>query len=82
VFGERLSEVSQSATPDVFEQARNQLDFIASQKIWNGFSLKFSIKNILDEPIKKTIDFKDTEYIIAEYYRGVDYSIGFSWNLE
>jgi len=81
IFGERLSEVTLGVTPDVYEQSRGMLDLILSQKIAYGFKLKFSAKNMLNSPVKKTIDFKDREYIYYSYNKGRSFSLGLSYSL-
>lgn len=54
IFGERLAFNSEGKLPDIYEQPRNQLDFISSQKIFENIKLKFSIKNILAEDVEFT----------------------------
>lgn len=81
IFGDRLSEIGLVGTPDVYENSRGMLDLIASQKLWWGLSMKFSAKNLLDEPFKRTQDFKGREYVEQEYKKGVTYSFGLKWAL-
>ncbi len=81
VFGKRLSEVSEGGVPDVFEQPRPDLDFTLSQRIMGGLKFKLGIGNILDSKVKKTIEFKDVEYVVQEYSRGRSISMGLSYTL-
>jgi TonB-dependent receptor len=81
VFGKRLSEVTLGVTPDVYEQSREILDFTLSQQIGYGFKVKFSAKNILDSKIKKSIEFKDKEFIYHQYSTGRNFSLGVSFSI-
>ena len=90
VFGERLTFNATNGTPDVYEQPRNQLDFLASQRIFGegGPKLKLSVKNILGEdarfvheniglPAQK----EGKEFVYAEYKRGTTVSLGISYSV-
>ncbi len=81
LFGDRLSEVSEGGTPDVYERSRAQLDFTFSQKLTSALRLKFSGKNLLDAGINKTIEYKGTDYIFQEYSTGTSFSIGLSYQI-
>jgi outer membrane receptor protein involved in Fe transport len=81
VFGERLTFNSEDYTPDVYEQARNQVDIITSQRIFSNMRFRFSVKNLLDEEIKYTQDFKGKEYIAEAYKPGRSISVGVSYSL-
>ncbi|MEM1054606.1 MAG: TonB-dependent receptor [Bacteroidota bacterium] len=93
VFGRRLSRVSQVGTPDVFEEPAPTLDFIASQRLIQGWSLKLSAKNLLgadfrevydldlDDPgIAATVPPGLTEALFQRYSRPTSFSIGLSFN--
>jgi TonB-dependent receptor len=81
VFGDRLSEVSEGGTPDVYERSRPQLDFTLSQKILGGLTFKISAKNLLDSKVRKTIEYKGVEYIFQEYSKGRSFSFGLSYKI-
>lgn len=80
-FGERLSKVSTNLTPDVFEQPAVQLDFVLNQKLLDKFSVKLSVKNILDSSYKEIYKYRGDEYVYQEFKRGVTYSLGFSYSI-
>ncbi len=82
VFGERLSEVSLGGTPDIYEQPRPILNFIFHQNIMGNISLKASVKNILDSPVKKIHEFKGGEYIYQKYQTGRSLTLGLSYELQ
>ncbi|NIR52534.1 TonB-dependent receptor [candidate division KSB1 bacterium] len=80
-FGDRLSSVSIGGTPDVLERRRNQLNFNASQAIFNFLTLKFGVKNILNDSYTESYEFKGDEFIYQEYKLGRVYSFGASYSL-
>ena len=82
VFGRRLSQVSALALPDVYEQPSPQLDFVASQRLLNGFSAKLSIKNILDADFSQVYDIEvdGVSPVFQQYGRGTSVSLGISYS--
>lgn len=82
IFGERLSDIAQGGTPDVFEQAQPMLNLTASQKVIAGLSLKLSARNLLDASFRKTQTYKGKEYIYREYKLGQSYSLGLSYSFD
>ncbi len=81
LFGRRLSEVSLGGTPNVFEQARSTLDVTLSQKIWKGFALRASAKNLLDTSVRKSHAYKGQEFVVSEYKLGRTLSFGTSFSI-
>lgn len=81
VFGERLAEVTSDATPDVYEQPRNLLNFTMSQQLFKGISMKFAAKNILDSKIRLVHKYKGQEYVRSEHELGRSFSIGLSYDI-
>ncbi|MCB2230916.1 TonB-dependent receptor [bacterium] len=81
VYGKRLSVNAQRYTPDVYEQPRNALDLIASQRLFEGVSLKFSAKNILNDPYEFTQEYEGVSYIDQRYETGRSFSIGISYKM-
>jgi TonB-dependent receptor len=82
VFGRRLAEVNRGDAPNIFEQARGQLDFTLSQRIWGSVTFKGSVKNLLDSEYKKTYTLKGREYIQQFYKKGRTISFGFDWAID
>ncbi len=80
-FGERLSESSIGATPYIFEQPRDTLNFSFSKKFGSHTTFNFSARNILDSEYKRTHTFKGTEFIASRYSTGRSFSIGLSYKL-
>ena len=81
VFGKRLSIVSLSGTPDVYEQPFRLLNVSVSKKLTSQITLKLAGNNLLDDAVKQTQQFKDKEYIFRQYNRGRSFSIGLSYDL-
>lgn len=79
VSGEKVAVVIVGATPNVYQQPVNQLDFNITKKLGEKFSLKFNAQNILNPIIKKTYNYKDQEYIFNSYKRGATYSISLKY---
>jgi TonB-dependent receptor len=81
-FGKRLSEVSQGATPDIFEAPRTTVDLTLSQQIFTGVNFRLSGKNLTDAAyVKKYGEYKGKEEIYQQYKQGVTYSVGVSYSL-
>ncbi len=81
-FGKRLSEVSQGATPDIYEAPRSTVDLTFSQQIFTGVNLKLSGKNLTDAAyVKKYGEYKGKEEIYQQYKQGVTYSVGIAYSL-
>jgi TonB-dependent receptor len=79
VSGEKIAVVIVGATPNVYQQPANQLDFNISKKLGEKFSLKFNAQNILNPIIKKTYNYKDEEYIFNSYKRGATFSLAIKY---
>jgi outer membrane receptor protein involved in Fe transport len=60
IFGRRLHYFSRDLTPDLMEEPRNIFNGNFSQKLWGGLSLKFSVKNILNSPVKYVHRYNET----------------------
>ena len=80
-FGERLSEASIGATPNVYEQPVHTLNYSLSKTITQRLSFKLSAKNLLDSDNKRTQTFKGKEYIVTRYSTGRSISVGLSYKL-
>ena len=81
VFGERLSEVGQQGTPDIYEQPLPMLNMILSQGLIRNVAVKMSVKNLLDGSVKKVHHFKGNDYIYQAYDKGRTISVGLSYNI-
>ena len=79
VSGEKIAVVIVGATPNVYEQPANQLDFNMTKKLGKHFSLTFKAQNILNPTIKKTYTYKDQEYIFNSYQKGATFSLGLKY---
>ena len=77
VAGRRLSRVG-NPLPDVYEQPAPQLDVSASQSVAGLFSLKATVKNLLNAPYREVYDLNQEVIPFQEYNRGVQFSVGVS----
>jgi len=73
--GARIRALGTSKQPDVYEQPVDQLDFVWIEELIYGMSMKFRVKNILDEEVLWTQDGK----LVNSYKLGRDYTIALSW---
>lgn len=81
IFGDRLSEVTSDATPDVYENSRGLLSFNLSQRIYRSVSAKFSAKNILNSSVRFIHEYKGQEYVRRHYELGRSFAFGVSYDL-
>ena len=79
VSGEKIAVVIVGGTPNVYQQPVQQLDFNISKRLGARFTLKFKAQNILNPIVKKTYNYKNTEYIFNSYQRGAAFSIGLKY---
>jgi outer membrane receptor protein involved in Fe transport len=75
VVGRRIFAASLFPLPDVYEEARNVLDFSLRFPLRGGLAAKLDAKNLLDEPYEVT-----QGGVVREHYRaGRSLSVGVSW---
>jgi hypothetical protein len=77
IAGSRLKTVGTTGFDDIYEQARNQLDFTASQLLFNSLQLKLSVRNLLDDDYA----FKLGDTFTSRYKVGRSLSLGLSYAL-
>jgi TonB-dependent receptor len=80
--GEKLAFVNAKQVPDIYEQPRGQLDFNIKKDIGDRISIKFAVKNLLDESYSKSYYFKGISYIFEEYALGRTFSLGFNYSID
>lgn len=78
-FGDRLQTVSANGV-DIFERARNTMDFSFSQQLLRGVTASFSVKNILGSDEIVSQEFKGNEYINDGRPLGRTFSVGVSYS--
>ncbi len=81
IFGERLTAIGKSGTPDIYEQPANTLNFSVSKGITRNINLKFSVKNIFDSRQEEVYAFKDVDYTSKLHRGGRSISLGFKYRL-
>lgn len=81
LLGPRLSEVLIGAIPDVYEQPRSDLNLNIQQRLWKKITMRFAVRNILNEEVRKSIHFKGKEYITSRYQTGTTYTLGLQYSL-
>ena len=53
-FGRRIDAVGGQATPDIFEEARSQLDVVLERTLFTGTSVKLSARNLVGHEVEFT----------------------------
>ncbi len=82
VFGERFAINAEAATPDIYERPRNMLDITVSQKIFGRVDLKGAAKNLFNDPVKFSQEYKGKEYIYESHTTGTSFSIGVTYAID
>ncbi len=54
VIGKRITEVGTNRTPDTYEQPFEQLDFVATQRLADNWTLSLRARNLLNPQIEST----------------------------
>jgi outer membrane receptor protein involved in Fe transport len=72
--GERLYIVN-GAGPDVYEHPSPMLDFIVTQRLNRHWRVKFSARNLLDEPFKRTMGDDYAGPVYSQYSWGTTFSV-------
>lgn len=81
IFGERLSDVTLGANPDVFERSYLSSDLIINKNFGENLAGKISVKNIFDPRIKESASLNDEEYLYSAYNQGRSISLSISYKL-
>jgi carboxypeptidase family protein/TonB-dependent receptor-like protein len=78
--GARLDRVGTNGLPDIFEERRDQLDFVVIGPLKRfgmpGFTAKLAVENILNDPIR----FTQGPALQNRYVTGTKFSIGLSYS--
>ena len=74
-FGRRIDAVGRESTPDIYEEARSQLDLTVEQELWNGVEVKFSASRLLGN----VVDFTQGNELLRQWDSGRKFSLSFSW---
>ncbi|WP_143815281.1 TonB-dependent receptor [Longibacter salinarum] len=78
-FGDRIDTVTRNGV-DLEEQGRNIIDVMASQRLFDGLTLKASVKNVLDENEVIAQDFKGQQFVNDLRPLGRSISMGVSYS--
>jgi len=74
-FGRRIDAVGREATPDIYEEARSQLDFSLERELWNGVNVKFSASRL----VGNVVEFTQGNELLRQWDSGRKFSFTFSW---
>jgi TonB-dependent receptor len=81
VNGPRLVLVIQGATPDIYEQSFNSLNFNITKTMGKHFKIRFAARNILNDRKEQTYTFKDQQYDFQSFTLGQTFSLSIKYTL-
>lgn len=76
-FGRRIDAVGGQATPDVYEEARSQLDAVLELPIQDGWTVKASASRLVGHEV----EFTQGGGLLRAYDLGRSVSLGVSWGI-
>lgn len=82
VFGPRISFVTDTGTPNVFEQPRPSLDFSIAKTVGKVLSFRLRARNIFNPLYNHIHTFQGVEYTFRSYRVGRTFSLGITVNLD
>ncbi len=77
-MGDRLRFLGQDGAPDIYDQARAQLD-LNIQKSINGVGLSLGVQNLLNSEFLLSSVYEGREYKYSRFKTGVAFSLGLSY---
>ena len=82
-FSDRIYTIGTEGYQDIIENGIPTLDFVASAQLGKHFSLSLKARNLLNAAHQLTREGNATgeDVILSKYKKGVDFSIGVSYNL-
>jgi len=81
LFGDRLSIITEGATPDNYERGYGSLNFTANKSLTSNFELSLKMSNLLDPDIIVSQKFKGEEYFSNKFKNGRTFSLGIKYKL-
>lgn len=75
-FGRRIDAVGSALLPDVFEEARGQLDLVIDQPLGRGVSVKLAANRLLGTEVR----FTQGGDVVRRYDAGQTFSLSASWS--
>jgi len=79
IAGKKIAVIIMGATPNVYQQSVNQLDFNINKTMGKRFKLNFSANNILNPIVKQTYSYKKTDYTFNAYKKGVTFILALKY---
>ena len=80
--GKRLVIAGGGSLPDIYETPRNLIDIKLSKNLGKHFAVTFTIRDLLNSPIRRTYNFEEGINIDYDSYRyGTNYQIGIQYKL-
>ena len=82
-FSDRIYTIGTEGYQDIVENGIPTLDFVASAQLGKHFSLNLKARNLLDSAHQLTREGNadNKEVVLSKYKKGLDFSLGLSYNL-
>lgn len=84
VQGPRLVLASVDESPSIFEMPRHLIDFKVTKKLGKHFGLSFTVRDILNSPIKRSYYYENDKKVALDWEsvaNGTNYIMGISYKL-
>jgi len=79
-FGDRLTETNID-TPDIYESSDGMLNFNINKDFMKNFTFGFKLKNILNSNFKKSVTYKEQDFVYQQYKLGRTYTVSLSYKI-
>ena len=76
-FGRRIDAVGGQATPDIYEEARSQLDIVLERRLGSGAKVKLSASRLLGN----VVEFTQDGDLLRQWNHGRAVSLSFGWDM-
>jgi TonB-dependent receptor len=79
-FGDRMTETNID-TPDIYESSDGMLNFTGSKTFMKNFTFGFKVRNLLNSKFKKSVTYKDLDYVYQEYQLGRTFTVSLGYKI-
>jgi hypothetical protein len=79
--GRRLVIAQGGSIPDVYEMPRNLIDLKISKSLGKHFSVSFTVRDLLNSPIRRTYDYQKLTIDYDKYRYGTNFQLGVLYKL-
>ena len=82
-FSDRIYTIGTQGYQDIMENGIPTLDFVAQAKLGSHFGISLKARNLLNpaHQLTRKGDGDNNEVILSKYKKGLDFSLGLTYNL-